>query len=345
MENSTRLWRIQKGRSGLGIGYLALMQRVWTMGSTQISRTRGRHALSAQAELRCSLADRAIPLITTKRVLLETATREFLWFLTGDTNIRALCAARWRSLDRLAAGAIATRNRCGRTFRARAFPRGSSPMPNSPRTGAILARSMADNQWVDWPVYEPAGRTVPPPCAGINRVARSGSKSPRATTRTRRRIRRLERRRKLDQMALPPIATKTCQFHVTPTERMCHVCSISTSYDVTLGLRAFSPCGVRRCLPAVLAQRCDLEAGAELVWMGATSASISAHAELVGGNRRGCPPGQPRLAILRRPEASSTYRIEDFAVADFNACAGAHCGARRGSRSVLSGPFVTAGRR
>ena len=44
------------------------------------------------AELRFDLSDGRMPLLTTKRVYWKTATREFLWFLTGDTNIRALCA-------------------------------------------------------------------------------------------------------------------------------------------------------------------------------------------------------------------------------------------------------------
>ena len=43
------------------------------------------------AQARFDLA-KGFPLLTTKRVFWKTATREFLWFLTGDTNIRALCA-------------------------------------------------------------------------------------------------------------------------------------------------------------------------------------------------------------------------------------------------------------
>ena len=42
------------------------------------------------AQLRYDLADGAMPLLTTKRVYWKTATREMLWFLTGDTNIRPL---------------------------------------------------------------------------------------------------------------------------------------------------------------------------------------------------------------------------------------------------------------
>ncbi len=40
------------------------------------------------AMLRFDLADGAMPLVTTKRVYWKTATRELLWFLTGNTNIR-----------------------------------------------------------------------------------------------------------------------------------------------------------------------------------------------------------------------------------------------------------------
>src|SRR3546814_1141117 len=42
--------------------------------------------------MRFSLQDDAIPLLTTKRVYWKTALRELLWFLIGDTNIRALIA-------------------------------------------------------------------------------------------------------------------------------------------------------------------------------------------------------------------------------------------------------------
>ncbi|MBW8784975.1 MAG: thymidylate synthase, partial [Novosphingobium sp.] len=72
--------------------YLDLMRRVWEHGDERIDRTGvGTRSLFG-AQLRFDLADERMPLLTTKRVYWKTATREFLWFLTGDTNIRPLCA-------------------------------------------------------------------------------------------------------------------------------------------------------------------------------------------------------------------------------------------------------------
>ena len=70
--------------------YLSLMRRIWTEGAVQRDRTGvGTKALFG-ATMRFSLADDAIPLLTTKRVYWKTAAREMLWFLTGDTNIQPL---------------------------------------------------------------------------------------------------------------------------------------------------------------------------------------------------------------------------------------------------------------
>jgi thymidylate synthase len=70
--------------------YLSLMRRIWTEGTVQRDRTGvGTKALFG-AMMRFSLADDAVPLLTTKRVFWKTAAREMLWFLTGETNIRPL---------------------------------------------------------------------------------------------------------------------------------------------------------------------------------------------------------------------------------------------------------------
>jgi thymidylate synthase len=70
--------------------YLSLMRCIWTEGAVQRDRTGvGTKALFG-ATMRFSLADDAIPLLTTKRVYWKTAAREMLWFLTGDTNIQPL---------------------------------------------------------------------------------------------------------------------------------------------------------------------------------------------------------------------------------------------------------------
>ena len=81
--DATRHWEWQ---------YLDLMRRIWEHGDERVDRTGvGTRSLFG-AELRFDLADGRMPLLTTKRVFWKTATRELLWFLTGDTNIRPLCA-------------------------------------------------------------------------------------------------------------------------------------------------------------------------------------------------------------------------------------------------------------
>jgi len=70
--------------------YLDLMRHIWTHGDERIDRTGvGTRAIFG-ATMRFDLTNNAIPLLTTKRVFWKTATREMLWFLTGDTNIRKL---------------------------------------------------------------------------------------------------------------------------------------------------------------------------------------------------------------------------------------------------------------
>src|SRR5690349_18021033 len=70
--------------------YLDLMRRIWSEGSERVDRTGVGTRSVFGATLRFDLAGGAMPLITTKRVYWKTATRELLWFLTGETNIRPL---------------------------------------------------------------------------------------------------------------------------------------------------------------------------------------------------------------------------------------------------------------
>ena len=70
--------------------YLDLMRRIWEHGSERVDRTGIGTRSVMGAMLRYDLADGAMPLVTTKRVYWKTATRELLWFLTGETNIRPL---------------------------------------------------------------------------------------------------------------------------------------------------------------------------------------------------------------------------------------------------------------
>ncbi|MBK6801376.1 MAG: thymidylate synthase [Novosphingobium sp.] len=288
--------------------YLDLMRRIWAAGDERIDRTGVGTRSVFGAQIRFDLADGAMPLVTTKRVYWKTATREFLWFLTGDTNIRALCAQGveiWTDwpLDRYrkATGEEISRS----DFSARIV------------SDAAFAAQWGDlgpvygKQWVDWPVYEPAGeglfRLAP---LGINQVAEV-VESLRSNPGSRRHIVEGWNVAELGRMALPP-CHKTYQFHVADGRLSCLL--YQRSCDVALGL-PFNLWGAA-LFTRMLAQQCDLEPG-ELVWMGGDTHLYLNHADLVEAQLARQPLGTPTMAIARRPESIFDYRIEDFEVRDY----------------------------
>ena len=288
--------------------YLDLMRRIWAAGDERIDRTGVGTRSVFGAQIRFDLADGAMPLVTTKRVYWKTATREFLWFLTGDTNIRALCAQGveiWTDwpLDRYrkATGEEISRS----DFSARIV------------SDAAFAAQWGDlgpvygKQWVDWPVYEPAGeglfRLAP---LGINQVAEV-VESLRSNPGSRRHIVEGWNVAELGRMALPP-CHKTYQFHVADGRLSCLL--YQRSCDVALGL-PFNLWGAA-LFTRMLAQQADLEPG-ELVWMGGDTHLYLNHADLVEAQLARQPLGTPTMAIARRPESIFDYRIEDFEVRDY----------------------------
>lgn len=288
--------------------YLDLMRRIWAAGDERIDRTGVGTRSVFGAQIRFDLAGGAMPLVTTKRVYWKTATREFLWFLTGDTNIRALCAQGveiWTDwpLDRYrkATGEEISRS----DFSARIV------------SDAAFAAQWGDlgpvygKQWVDWPVYEPAGeglfRLAP---QGINQVAEV-VESLRSNPGSRRHIVEGWNVAELGRMALPP-CHKTYQFHVADGRLSCLL--YQRSCDVALGL-PFNLWGAA-LFTRMLAQQADLEPG-ELVWMGGDTHLYLNHADLVEAQLARQPLGTPTMAIARRPESIFDYRIEDFEVRDY----------------------------
>ncbi len=287
--------------------YLSLMRHIRDEGDERIDRTGiGTRALFG-AEIRCDLSGGRVPLLTTKRVYWKAAARELLWFLTGETNIRPLCAqgveiwtdwplARYRreTGDDIARADFSARIVADAQFAAQWGD-----------LGPVYGK-----QWVDWPSYQPAGEGLYRKGQGINQVAQV-VESLRANPGSRRHIIEGWNVAALDEMALPP-CHKSYQFHVAGGRLSCLL--YQRSCDVVLGLpfNLFAA----SLLTRMLAQQCDLDPG-ELVWMGGDVHLYSNHADLVETQLSREPSGEPTLAILRRPAAIFDYHFEDFAVSDY----------------------------
>lgn len=283
------------------------MEFIWEHGDERVDRTGVGTRSVFGAELRFDLSDDRVPLLTTKRVYWKTAAREFLWFLTGETNIRPLCAQGveiWTDwpLDRYRK---ATGEEIGRAeFSARIV------------ADAAFAAEWGDlgpvygKQWVDWPTYEPAGEGTFRAGPGINQVAQV-VESLRANPGSRRHIVEGWNVAELDRMALPP-CHKTYQFHVAGDRLSCLL--YQRSCDVALGL-PFNLFGAA-LFTRMLAQQADLQPG-ELVWMGGDTHLYLNHAALVEEQLSRVPDGEPRLEILHRPDSMFGYAIDDFAVTGY----------------------------
>jgi thymidylate synthase len=286
--------------------YLDLMRRIWKHGDERVDRTGvGTRSLFGET-IRVDLAGGRMPLLTTKRVYWKTATREFLWFLTGETNIRPLCAqgveiwtdwplARYRreTGDEITRADFSARIVADADFAARWGD-----------LGPVYGK-----QWVDWPVYQPAGQDglFRRRAQGINQVAELID-GIRANPFGRRHIVEGWNVAELEGMALPP-CHKTYQFHVSNGRLSCLLHQRSADLALGVPFNLWSAALFVR----MVAQQCDLEPG-ELVWVGGDVHLYLNHAALVAEQLSRQPAGDPRMAIARRPESIFAYRIEDFVV-------------------------------
>ncbi|AOR75756.1 thymidylate synthase [Novosphingobium resinovorum] len=287
--------------------YLDLMRRIWEQGDERLDRTGVGTRSVFGATIRFDLSGGAMPLLTTKRVYWKTATREMLWFLTGNTNIRPLCAQGveiWTDwpLDRY-------RRETGEEISRKDF---------SARIVAdeVFAEAWGDlgpvygKQWVDWDTYEPVGEGLFRRGPGINQVAQV-VESLRGNPGSRRHIIEGWNVAELDSMALPP-CHKTYQFHVADGRLSCLL--YQRSCDLGLGF-AFNMWSLA-LLTRMMAQQCNLEPG-EAVWTGGDVHLYLNHAALVEEQLSREPEGEATMAILRRPDSIFDYRIEDFEVAGY----------------------------
>ena len=287
--------------------YLQLMRHVWEKGDERRDRTGVGTRSVFGATLRFSLADGRMPLITTKRVYWKTATRELLWFLTGNTNIRPLVlqgVGIWNEWPHANYVRATGDDIALDTFVARI----AEDEDFAVRWGDL--GPVYGKQWVDWPTYEPAGEGTFRAGPGINQVAQV-VESLRHNQGSRRHIIEGWNVAELDRMALPP-CHKTYQFHVAGDRLNCAL--YQRSCDVALGL-PFNLWSAA-LLTAMMAQQTGLKPG-ELVWMGGDTHLYLNHAELVETQLAREPQGEPRLEITRTPPSIFDYTIEDFAVTGY----------------------------
>lgn len=289
--------------------YLDLMRRIWSEGNVQHDRTGvGTKALFG-AQMRFSLADNAIPLLTTKRVFWKTAAREMLWFLTGDTNIRPLLANKVRiwtdwpleTYRRETGEQISQDDFEARILADEGFAAKWGDL--GPVYGA---------QWVNWPRYEAAGKGLYYRAdKGIDQVS-ALVESLKNNPGSRRHIIEGWNVAELDQMALPP-CHKTYQFQVA--DGKLNGLLFQRSCDLGLGF-AFNVFSAS-LLIRMLAQQTGYEPG-ELIWQGGDVHLYLNHADLVEEQLSRSPHGAPKFTFLRKPESIFDYVIEDFEVTDYN---------------------------
>lgn len=289
--------------------YLDLMRRIWAEGTVQEDRTGvGTRSLFG-ATMRFSLADNAIPLLTTKRIFWKTAAREMLWFLTGDTNIRSLLKQKVRiwtdwPLDRY-------RRETGEQISQEDFEQRIVDDINFAEKWGDLG-PVYGAQWVNWPKYEDAGQ-------GLYRRAEKGInqiellvQSLQNNPGSRRHIFEGWNVAELDQMALPP-CHKTYQFHVADGVLSGLLFQRSCDLGLGFGFNVFAASMLIR----MLADQCGYQPG-ELIWQGGDVHLYLNHGELVEEQLSRTPSGAPKLHLLRKPDSIFGYEIEDFEVLDYH---------------------------
>ena len=287
--------------------YLDLMRQIWLEGDERLDRTDVGTRSIFGTTLRFDLTDGSMPLITTKRVYWKTATRELLWFLTGNTNIRPLVLqgvkiwnewphARYieQSGDNITLDQFVMRIADDEAFAAKWGD-----------LGPVYGK-----QWVDWPTYDPVEGGLFRRGRGINQVAEV-IESVRSNPGSRRHIIEGWNVADVPRMALPP-CHKTYQFYVADGKLSGLLYQRSCDLGLGFAFNIFSLALFTR----MLAQQTGLTPG-EIVWNGGDVHLYLNHRDLVEEQLSRKPSGAPTLHIARTPASIYDYRIEDFEVRDY----------------------------
>ena len=209
--------------------YLDLMRRIWSDGDEREDRTGVGTRSIFGATLRFDLSANAMPLITTKRVYWKTATREMLWFLTGETNIRPLVRQGVKIWNEWPHARYVKET--GDNITLDDFvERIADEAAFAERWGDL--GPVYGKQWVDWPTYRERDDGLYETGPGINQIADLVD-SLKTNPGSRRHIIEGWNVAEIDEMALPP-CHKTYQFHVAGGRLNC--CLYQRSCDVALGL-------------------------------------------------------------------------------------------------------------
>ena len=280
--------------------YLNLMRRIWESGDERIDRTGVGTRSVFGAELRFDLAGGAMPLLSTKRVYWKTAAREFLWFLTGDTNIRELCRQGveiWTDwpLDKY-------RKATGEDIAQEEFER------------RIVADDAFAAKWGELgPVYGKQWRRWEGPDGRRYDQIAELLRTLKTNPSSRRMLFHAWNVPDLGAMALPP-CHMVYQYHVTSDGRL-NCLMYQRSCDVLLGA-PFNFVGTV-ALQLMLAQQADLRPG-EFVWAGGDVHLYLNHLPQAREQLSREPRPWPTMRLVRRPASIDDYRIEDFEVSGYD---------------------------
>lgn len=272
--------------------YLSLMRRAWETGVERRDRTgTGTRALFGEM-MRFDLSDGSVPLLTTKKIFWKSAVKELIWFLSGETNIRALVSAGvhiWTD------------------WPLEKYNKVNPPLDRAAFEARIIDDAVFAAKWGDLgPVYGYQWRHWPDGSAeGIDQISALVA-ALKANPASRRHIFTGWNVAQLDQMALPP-CHMTYQYFVADGRLS------GTLYQRSCDLGLGFPFNIFEAalLLRMLAQQCDLEPG-ELIWMGADCHVYLDHAHLVAEQLSRTPRAFPKLKLTRRPASILDYAAGDF---------------------------------
>ncbi|WP_258042998.1 thymidylate synthase [Sphingomonas sp. NBWT7] len=275
--------------------YAAILRSIIDTGEERIDRTGVGTRSIFGASARFDLSDGTVPLLTSKRVSWKTAVKEMLWFLTGETNIRPLVAAKvgiWTDWP-----LARYRRETGEAISQAAFEQRIVDNADFAARWGDLG-PVYGKQWRRWD--DGRGETIDQ-IAEVIHLLRTNPSS-------RRILFHGWNVADLEGMALPP-CHMVYQFHVRDGRVSCLL--FQRSADQFLGT-PFNWVGASALL-MMIAQQADLAVG-ELIWHGGDVHLYLNHLEQAETLLGRAPRAAPTMRLVRHAASIDDYRIEDFVV-------------------------------